>query len=162
MRLGADDDCIDSLRMCRSKDRSSKSLKDIGSQMMMVRGTAFTTTPKRAGAVFSVTSPIRSIAVILVQGHPGLGGFHEHHECARHEDVELFLVALECVEAQFCRMAVPCSFAPPNTHRCRHRGVPRDRRAGSGRNGSRSEGAVVIEHFQILMVMAGRIGDTGW
>jgi len=69
--------------------------------MMMVRGTALTTTPKRAGAVFSVTSPIRSIAVILVQGHPGLGGFHEHHECARHEDVELFLVALECVDAQF-------------------------------------------------------------
>jgi hypothetical protein len=46
---------------------SSKSLKVIGSQMMMVRGTALTPTPERAGAVFSVTSPIRSIAVFLVQ-----------------------------------------------------------------------------------------------
>jgi hypothetical protein len=62
--------------------------------------------------VLSVTRPIRSIAVFLVQVIR-VGGRYEHHESEPHEDVELFLVALECVEAQFCRMAATCCFAPP-------------------------------------------------
>jgi hypothetical protein len=46
--------------------------------------------------VFSVTRPIRSIAVFLVQVIR-VGRRYEHHEPEPHEDVELFLVALECV-----------------------------------------------------------------
>jgi hypothetical protein len=69
------------------------------------------------------TSP-QSNTVICSLGrrHPGLGGCYEHRKSEDHDDAALFPFALECVEAQFCRMAAPSTFATPNAHLGRHRG----------------------------------------